>query len=164
MIQDDQSYEVVKPPVGATVPYLPEEAAEATVGGKKYFVHNGTYFEQLLYDSLVDVGGSPSVMVAGRGNLTIDGSGIGGATKTQQWAISGHAAAAGEPFRHWDADYELDGYTPAGIQSRGDPDCSKCHSTPGSTQNMAGDVLTAARCGTGSPSAACSTTKPLMRT
>jgi hypothetical protein len=86
----------------------------------------------------VDLGGSPSVTVAGRGNLTIDGSGIGGASKTQQWAISGHAAAAGEPFRHWDADYEPDGYTPTGVEA----DCVRCHSTPGFVQLVGGDATT----------------------
>jgi hypothetical protein len=50
MIEDDQSYEVVTPPVGATVPYLPEEASEATVGGKKYFVHNDTYYRPFASD------------------------------------------------------------------------------------------------------------------
>ncbi len=41
---DDQTYEVVAPPVGASVPYVPEEASEATVAGKKYFVYDGTYY------------------------------------------------------------------------------------------------------------------------
>jgi hypothetical protein len=100
------------------------------------FIHNGTYFQQILYDSLVDIGGSPSVMVAGRGNLTIDGSGIGGASKTQQWAISGHAAAAGEPFRHWDEDYEPDGYSPSGVSAS----CTRCHSTPGFDRLATGEA------------------------
>jgi len=45
MRQDDQNYEVVKPPAGATVPYLPEEAKEETIRGKKYFVYDGTYYQ-----------------------------------------------------------------------------------------------------------------------
>ncbi len=101
-------------------------------------IHNGIYFQQLMYDSIVALGGSPSVMVAGRGNLTLNGSGVGGASKTQQWAISGHAAAAGEPFRHWDEDYEADGYTPTGISAS----CTRCHSTPGFGQLVEGDVPT----------------------
>ena len=50
MTDDDQSYEVVAPPVGATVPYLPEEAKEETVGGKKYFVHEATYYRAFASD------------------------------------------------------------------------------------------------------------------
>jgi len=41
---DDHNFEAVAPPVGATVPYLPEEATEKVVGGKKYFVYDGTYY------------------------------------------------------------------------------------------------------------------------
>lgn len=41
---DDQTYEVVAPPVGASVPYVPEEAGEVTVAGKKYFVYDGTFY------------------------------------------------------------------------------------------------------------------------
>lgn len=44
MTNDDQSYEVVAPPTGATVPYLPDEADPETVNGKKYFVYEGTYY------------------------------------------------------------------------------------------------------------------------
>jgi len=42
---DGKNYQVVKSPVGATVPYLPEEAKEQTVKGKKYFHHQGTYYQ-----------------------------------------------------------------------------------------------------------------------
>jgi len=45
MIEGDENYEVVAPPVGATVPYLPDEADEKTVNGKKYFVYEGTYYQ-----------------------------------------------------------------------------------------------------------------------
>jgi hypothetical protein len=42
--------EVVAPPVGATVPYLPDDASESTVNGKKYFVHEGTYYQPFASD------------------------------------------------------------------------------------------------------------------
>ncbi len=47
---DGKNYQVVKSPVGATVPYLPEEAEEKTVGGKKYFVSNDTYYRAFASD------------------------------------------------------------------------------------------------------------------
>ena len=47
---DDGSYEVVAPPVGATVPYLPDEADEETVEGKKYFVYEDTYYRAFASD------------------------------------------------------------------------------------------------------------------
>ena len=50
MTQDDSNYEVVVPPVGATVPYLPDEAKKETVGGKKYFVHEGAYYRPFASD------------------------------------------------------------------------------------------------------------------
>ena len=50
MTQDDSNYEVVTPPVGATVPYLPDEAKEETVGGKKYFVSEGAYYRPFVSD------------------------------------------------------------------------------------------------------------------
>ncbi len=102
------------------------------------YVHNGIYLQQIAYDSIEDLGGSTDVEVAGRGDFGIDGSDIGSASKTQQWALSGHAAAAGEPFRHWDGDYEADGYTPAGIPGS----CTKCHSTPGFTEYAQDEITT----------------------
>ena len=36
MTDDEHNYEVIGPPVGATVPYLPDEAEEKQVAGKKY--------------------------------------------------------------------------------------------------------------------------------
>jgi hypothetical protein len=45
MTEDEHNYEVVAPPVGATVPYLPDEADEETVGGKMYLVYDGTYYQ-----------------------------------------------------------------------------------------------------------------------
>jgi hypothetical protein len=50
MVEDDQNFEVVAPPVGATVPYLPDEASEEVVAGKKYFVHDGTYYRAFASD------------------------------------------------------------------------------------------------------------------
>ena len=50
MTQDDSNYEVVTPPVGATVPYLPDEAKEETIGGKKYFVNEGAYYRAFASD------------------------------------------------------------------------------------------------------------------
>lgn len=44
MTEDQESYEVVAPPMGATVPYLPDEADRETVNGKKYYVYEGTYY------------------------------------------------------------------------------------------------------------------------
>ena len=49
-VDDEQNYEVVAPPVGATVPYLPDDASESTVNGKKYFVHEGTYYQPFASD------------------------------------------------------------------------------------------------------------------
>ncbi len=45
MTDDGNNYEVVKPPIGATVPYLPEEAKEQTIKGRKYFHDKGTYYQ-----------------------------------------------------------------------------------------------------------------------
>ena len=50
MIDDEENYEVVAPPVGATVPYLPDEAQEETIGGKKYFVYADTYYRPFVSD------------------------------------------------------------------------------------------------------------------
>jgi hypothetical protein len=50
MTQDDSNYEVTSPPVGAAVPYLPDEAKEETIDGKKYFVHDGAYYRPFASD------------------------------------------------------------------------------------------------------------------
>lgn len=47
---EEENYEVVTSPVGATVPYLPEEADEETVNGTRYFVHEGTYYKPFAGD------------------------------------------------------------------------------------------------------------------
>lgn len=44
MTEDEDSYKVVAPPIGATVPYLPDEADSETVNGKKYYVYEDTYY------------------------------------------------------------------------------------------------------------------------
>ena len=49
-VDDEQNYEVTAAPVGATVPYLPDDAAEETVDGKKYFVNDGTYYRPFASD------------------------------------------------------------------------------------------------------------------
>ena len=46
----EYNYEVVAPPVGATVPYMPEEADEETIRGTKYFVYEGTYYKPFAGD------------------------------------------------------------------------------------------------------------------
>jgi hypothetical protein len=78
------------------------------------FIHNGTYIRQILHDSIADLGGTPTIAAPGRpgfDNLN--------ANKSEQWHVSGHAASAGEPFRHWDGDGEV----PAS--------CAKCHTSTG---------------------------------
>ena len=47
---DGHNYEVVGPPVGATVPYLPEDAEQKTIGGSTYFVFEGTYYRPFASD------------------------------------------------------------------------------------------------------------------
>ncbi len=47
---DGHNYEVVAPPVVATVPYVPEEAEEKTIDGAKYFVVEGTYYRPFASD------------------------------------------------------------------------------------------------------------------
>ena len=48
MTEDDHNYEVVEPPIGATVPYLPEEADEQSIEGKTYFVYDETYYQPFV--------------------------------------------------------------------------------------------------------------------
>jgi len=47
---EDHNFEVVAPPAGATVPYVPEEADEETIAGKKYFVYDGAYYRPFVSD------------------------------------------------------------------------------------------------------------------
>ena len=53
MTDDEENYEVVGPPVGATVPYLPEDAKEITVNGKAYYESEGTYYKPFSSDGEV---------------------------------------------------------------------------------------------------------------
>ena len=48
MANDEENYEVVAPPVGITVPYLPDEATEQTVNGKKYYAYDSTYYRPFV--------------------------------------------------------------------------------------------------------------------
>ena len=49
-VNDEQNYEVIAPPVGATVPYLPDLAEEKTIGGKAYFAYEDTYYKPFASD------------------------------------------------------------------------------------------------------------------
>ena len=62
MTADDHNYEVVAPPIGATVPYLPDEAKEKTVGGTTYMVHEDTYYRPFVSegDTIYQVVEDPS--------------------------------------------------------------------------------------------------------
>ena len=50
MTDEDYNYEVVAPPVGATVPYLPEEADEKRIAEKTYFLYDGSYYKPFASD------------------------------------------------------------------------------------------------------------------
>ncbi len=45
MTSDDSNYQVISPPLGATVPYLPEDARKEVIDGKTYYVHNNTWYK-----------------------------------------------------------------------------------------------------------------------
>jgi hypothetical protein len=95
------------------------------------YIHNGTYVQQLLYDSTMDLGGTTAVEVIGRGDLALNGPALDTASKTQQWQLSGHGATDEEPFRHWD---EEGGEVPSS--------CAKCHTTSGFAQFATSDPIT----------------------
>ncbi|MCU7835649.1 MAG: hypothetical protein KZQ83_10425 [gamma proteobacterium symbiont of Taylorina sp.] len=48
MTEDDHNYKVVSAPVGATVPYLPDEAKEETIKSKKFWVYENTYYQAFV--------------------------------------------------------------------------------------------------------------------
>ena len=50
MTDEDYNYEVVEPPPGATVPYLPDEADEQKIASKTYFLYDGTYYKPFASD------------------------------------------------------------------------------------------------------------------
>jgi hypothetical protein len=81
------------------------------------FIHNGTYVQQILFDSVVDLGGTPSVTAPQRAGFDAAAS-----SKTQQWQFSGHAHTAAPAFTHWSNEQE-NFEVPA--------ECSRCHTTPG---------------------------------
>lgn len=78
------------------------------------FIHNGTYIRQLQNDSIVALGGTPSVPAPDRAGFDTDN-----ATKAEQWHTSGHADSTAEAFRHWDDDPDISA------------SCAECHSSTG---------------------------------
>ena len=46
--EEGKNYEVVKAPIGSTVPYLPDEAKEKKIGDKKYWVLGETYYQAFV--------------------------------------------------------------------------------------------------------------------
>ena len=98
------------------------------------YIHNGTYIQQLLHDSIMDLGGSTAVEVIDRGDLAFNSTGVGNAEKTQQWQISGHGAADEVPFRYWDGN-DFSGFEDGEVPLF----CTKCHTTGGFVQFAAGD-------------------------
>lgn len=50
MIESDHNFEVIAPPFGTTVPYLPDEADELDIKGKTYFEYEGTYYQPFVSD------------------------------------------------------------------------------------------------------------------
>ena len=50
MTDEEYNYEVVGAPVGATVPYLPDDADKQQIDGKAYFLYDGTYYKAFAND------------------------------------------------------------------------------------------------------------------
>jgi hypothetical protein len=46
--EEGKNYKTVAPPVGATVPYLPDDAKEKTIDGKKYWQQADTYYQAFV--------------------------------------------------------------------------------------------------------------------
>jgi hypothetical protein len=90
------------------------------------FIHSGSYTRQILFDSIMDLGGSTSATAPGRAGWTPS---AGTAGKSEQFHLSGHAHASAGAFRHWDED----GYV--------EFDCARCHSTPGHVDYVADGVV-----------------------
>ncbi len=82
------------------------------------YIHNGTYVQQFLYDSTMDLGGTPSVIPPGRTGFDATGLTIQQAA-TAQFKMSGHARADQPPYRHWDDTGEVE------------TDCVRCHTSSG---------------------------------
>lgn len=91
------------------------------------YLHNGTYMRQILHDSIVDLGGTPTDIPPGRAGYTAPSDLF--VAKTDQFHLSGHNHAGSEVFRHWDKDP-----APQTVQNFGNPLCSQCHTSPGFAQ------------------------------
>jgi hypothetical protein len=114
------------------------------------FIHSGTYVQQFVHDSLIDIGGSTAVKVPGRGDWALNGTEVGNASESQQWQLSGHGALDEEPFRHWDDDGEIPG------------SCSKCHSAGGFSEFATNAATTSQLPTTGVDCVACHTSPNLF--
>jgi hypothetical protein len=69
--QQDNSYKVVVPPVGAEVPKLPSDASEVTINGETFFEYKGIY-----YTEKTNADGKTVYVVAGKdGVLNTDNGG-----------------------------------------------------------------------------------------
>jgi hypothetical protein len=104
------------------------------------FIHNGGYVQQLLHDSIVDLGGKPSIVPPGRTGFTPSQEVL--VAKTQQFHLSGHDMASGDPFRNWDPDYDSPTYDPS-VPVTVQPTCARCHSTGGFIDYAADGEVTA---------------------
>ncbi len=103
------------------------------------FVHNGTYLRQVIYDSILDLDGTVGSDVnvpPGREGYQANSNEF--AARTEQYHLSGHGAAGGEPFRHWDED------NPPEVSSS----CAKCHTAPGFIEFAMGDPVSTTPAGT----------------
>ena len=62
MTVDDHNYQVVEPPAGVTVTYLPDEAEEKSIDGKTYLLYEGTYYRPFMSDgeTIYQVAETPS--------------------------------------------------------------------------------------------------------
>ena len=99
------------------------------------YLHNGSYIQQFLYDSIEDLGGTPSVAVIGRGDLTLDGSAIGTLTSESGRPSSGSSAATALQR----ASRSATGTRTTVISGS----CTKCHNTNGFGEYAMGEATTA---------------------
>ena len=84
------------------------------------YLHNGTYMRQVLHDSIVDLGGTPSDIPSGRAGYVPPANMF--AAVTDQWHQSAHGSSGDDAFRHWDEDP-----APQVVPDR----CGRCHTSPG---------------------------------
>lgn len=88
------------------------------------YLHNGTYMRQLLHDSIVDLGGTPTDVPPGR--IGYDDTGLSTFIKrTNEFHMSGHDDAGSDVFRHWDHEVP-----PQEVPAS----CAQCHGSPGFAQ------------------------------